>query len=72
MELELLRRAIERAAVWRVRVRGHEWAEVLPALVELNGHHAFDVDRADVDYRPIAINPDVEADDVTSAARISA
>lgn len=33
-EAGLLRRAIARATVWRVRVRGHEWAEVLPRLID--------------------------------------
>ena len=33
-EVELLGRAIARAAVWRVRVPGHEWAEVLPELID--------------------------------------
>jgi dolichol-phosphate mannosyltransferase len=42
-EAELLGRAIARAAVWRVRVPGHEWAEVLPELIERNGHHPVPV-----------------------------
>lgn len=37
-EVFLLRRAIARAAVWRVRVPGHEWADVLPRLIQHNGH----------------------------------
>ncbi|MDQ3881315.1 MAG: GtrA family protein [Chloroflexota bacterium] len=37
-ERELLARALQRATVWRLRVPGHEWAELLPEL--MNGHAA--------------------------------
>ncbi|MDQ3871738.1 MAG: GtrA family protein, partial [Chloroflexota bacterium] len=38
-ELELLERALAAATVWRLRVPGHEWAELLPSLIEGgNGH----------------------------------
>jgi dolichol-phosphate mannosyltransferase len=38
-ELELLERALAAANVWRLRVPGHEWAELLPSLIEGgNGH----------------------------------
>jgi dolichol-phosphate mannosyltransferase len=37
-EVQLLRRAIAGAAIWRVRVPGHEWAEVLPEIVARNGY----------------------------------
>ncbi len=43
-ERALLRRALTRAAIWRVRVPGHEWAEVLPELINLNGHHPIPID----------------------------
>ena len=33
-EVALLRHALENAAIYRVRVSGHEWAEVLPSIVE--------------------------------------
>lgn len=43
-EVALLRKALGRAAIWRVRVPGHEWAEVLPSLISLNGHKPIPVE----------------------------
>lgn len=45
-ERVLLRQALGRAAIWRVRVPGHEWAEVLPTLISQNGHEPIPVDAA--------------------------
>lgn len=61
----LLRRAIARAAVWRVRVPGHEWAEVLPELISKNGHGpaSWEPSEKITQLRPIPIITTVEADD---------
>ncbi|MFN2483509.1 MAG: hypothetical protein ABR509_01040, partial [Candidatus Limnocylindria bacterium] len=43
MERALLARALEGVSVWRLRVAGHEWAELLPELMNghaTNGRHA--------------------------------
>ena len=66
-ELELLRKAIARADVWRVRVPGHEWAEILPELIERNGRHPMPVDQGEEPPRlvALAILPVVEADELT-------
>ena len=66
-ELELLRKAIARADVWRVRVPGHEWAEILPELIERNGRHPMPVDQGEEAPRlvALAILPAVEADELT-------
>jgi dolichol-phosphate mannosyltransferase len=47
-EKEILTSALERARTWRLRVPGHEWAEILPSMIEGNG---------DSDRVPIPINP---------------
>ncbi len=44
-ERELLRQALTNAAIWRLRVRGHEWGELLPTLME-SGAKARRVDTA--------------------------
>lgn len=76
-ELKLLRNAIRHAAVWRVRVPGHEWAEVLPSLVELNGHGPLPINgdapnNGDAELRPIAVEPEQALLDVPAADRITA
>lgn len=43
-EEALLRRAMTHAAIWHVRVPGHEWAEVLPELISRNGHQPIPID----------------------------
>ena len=53
-ESELLRRAIARAQIWRVRVPGHEWAEVLPELIEQGGPHPIPIS---VDQPPPSLTP---------------
>jgi len=73
-EAELLRRAISRAAVWRVRVPGHEWADVLPELIERNGQHPVAVDAGEKAPRlhAIPIVPAIEADGPTPADELLA
>jgi putative flippase GtrA len=70
-EVELLRRAIAHADVWRVRVPGHEWAEVLPGLIERNGHHPTPVEQGTAPrLHAVPIVPATEADEVTPADRL--
>jgi hypothetical protein len=70
-ELELVRRAIAKAAVWRVQVPGHEWAEVLPGLIERNGHHPTAVEQGTAPrLHVVPIVPAMEADEVTPADRL--
>jgi len=68
-EVELLRRAVARAAVWRVRVPGHEWADVLPRLIDRNGHHPIPVGPGGSapSLRSIPITTGAEAEDLTPA-----
>lgn len=69
----LLRRAIARAIVWRVRVPGHEWAEVLPELISKNGHVPRSSEPSEkITYlRPIPIVTVVEADDPAPVKQLS-
>lgn len=70
-EVALLRRAIARATVWRVRVPGHEWAEVLPELIDLNGHSPTPAEPgALVELRPIPIMAGAELEELTPADRL--
>jgi dolichol-phosphate mannosyltransferase len=72
-EKRLLRRAIARAAVWRVRVPGHEWAEVLPELISRNGHApaSWQPSTKITQLRPIRIVTTVEADDPAPLEQVS-
>src|SRR5450759_1468911 len=36
-ERELLKQAIQNVTIWRLRVRGHEWGELLPRLIQGDG-----------------------------------
>ncbi len=73
-EEQLLRRAIARAAVWRVRVPGHEWAEVLPELISKNGHypHASQPSDTITQLRPFPIATEAEADEPAPVKQSSA
>ena len=72
-EEQLLRRAIARAAVWRVRVPGHEWAEVLPALIARNGHARATPEPSTkiTQLRPIRVVSTVEANDPAPVEQVS-
>lgn len=74
-EAELLRRAIARAAIWRVRVPGHEWADVLPELIEANGHYPIPVpvtaDEPSPVLQPIPVMPTSDSDELAPADRLS-
>lgn len=54
-EERLLQRAISSASIWRVSVPGHEWAEVLPALIEGRGVDpgAFSIGESPIIESPI-------------------
>ena len=70
-EERLLRRAVARAAIWRVRVPGHEWAEVLPALIAKNGHMPSTAEPVSpVQLVPIPISPATELEEATPADRL--
>jgi hypothetical protein len=70
-EAALLKRAIGRAAVWRVRVPGHEWAEVLPRLIDLNGHRPIPVEMTEpVRLQAIPISPVIASEEPTPADRL--
>ena len=43
-ERALLRKAIGRAAIWRVRVVGHEWSEILPELIDLDSRQPIAIE----------------------------
>ena len=68
----LLRRAVAHAAIWRVRVPGHEWAEVLPALIARNGDSPSPTEpvESNARLRPISIVPVTEAEETTYADRL--
>jgi len=72
-ESELLRRAIARAEIWRVRVPGHEWAEVLPALIEGGGTHPIPISVAEPSavLVPLPTIPMTESEGLAPADRIS-
>jgi dolichol-phosphate mannosyltransferase len=69
----LLRRAIAGAAVWRVRVPGHEWAEVLPELISQNGHtpSTWEPSEKITHLRPIPVVTTVEAEDPVPVEQVS-
>ena len=70
-EVALLRRAIARAAVWRVRVPGHEWADVLPQLINLNGHLPMPAQSGlGMELQPIPIMAGTQAEELTLADRL--
>ena len=70
-EVALLRRAIARAAVWRVRVPGHEWADVLPQLINLNGHLPVPAQSGvGMELQPIPIMAGTQAEELTLADRL--
>jgi dolichol-phosphate mannosyltransferase len=71
-EEALLRRAVSGAAIWRVRVPGHEWAEMLPSLIDRNGHRpvAVEVGNERPRLRSIPIIPAEQPDELTPADRI--
>jgi hypothetical protein len=68
----LLRRAVAHAAIWRVRVPGHEWAEVLPALIARNGDSPSPTQPvgSNAQLRPISIIPVSESEETTYADRL--
>jgi putative flippase GtrA len=63
-ERELLTQALSNANIWRLRVRGHEWNELLPRLIaEGNGNAPVGVTVGAEDREPVGIpiEPDATA-----------
>ena len=54
-ERELLKQAIQNVTVWRLRVRGHEWGELLPRLIQGDASEPLDVAAAVPHREPVGI-----------------
>jgi putative flippase GtrA len=68
-ERELLKQAIGNVTIWRLRVRGHEWGELLPRLIQGEGSEPVGIpietqDREPVGFpievrQPVALSVDI-------------
>ncbi len=60
-EESLLRQALTRAVAMQVRVPGHEWAELLPGLIEQDGYQTEPMDVGGLTLVPIPVRQEAEA-----------
>lgn len=54
-ERELLKQAIGNVTIWRLRVRGHEWGELLPRLIQGDGSEPVGIPIETRDREPVGI-----------------
>ena len=54
-ERELLKQAIQNVTIWRLRVRGHEWGELLPRLIQGDRSQPVGIPIETHDREPVGI-----------------
>jgi putative flippase GtrA len=54
-ERELLKQAIQNVTIWRLRVRGHEWGELLPRLIQGDASEPVGIPIETQDREPVGI-----------------
>ncbi|HEX7498281.1 MAG TPA: glycosyltransferase family 39 protein [Candidatus Limnocylindrales bacterium] len=54
-ERELLKQAIQNVTIWRLRVRGHEWGELLPRLIQGDASESVGIPIETQDREPVGI-----------------
>lgn len=67
-EVELLTQAIAGARHWQIRVPGHEWAEVLPSLIDGPALVPMGPGLGKPDRAPVAVGPGIESTPALSLA----